>query len=373
MPSDSSSGPGSGCGSPRRRSRPSRRGSARPRPRPRRSRTSRAVAVRRRRASRPGGPRRRRSSDAARSIAEWIASVMIATEPVIRPATTLSRSAPCSRRSRPARGSSRRSAAARGRRAEPLARARPGGAAAVGDRVLLGVGELGHRAAVGHVVGHEHRVVAEAAARRAALGDSAPSQRALEQVLGAVGRRRGRSRRRSAARDAGGRLARAAWRGSRASVACSPGVARGAHAGRAAERLGLDAGVVGDRRRGRSPRAAARALISAFSANVSPVLGRQLDAVGQRLELDARAAAARTRAACGRCGWRARAARRAHADGGGLRSRAASSIPLCASASSSSRCARESGVRSAVAWTSTSPPSPVMTTFASTSAVESSG
>ena len=43
-------------------------------------------------------------------------------------------------------------------------------------------------------------------------------------------------------------------------------------------------------------------------------------------------------------------------------------MPCAASASSSSRCARESGVRSAVAWTSTRPPSPVMTTFASTSA-----
>ena len=48
-------------------------------------------------------------------------------------------------------------------------------------------------------------------------------------------------------------------------------------------------------------------------------------------------------------------------------------MPVCASASSSSRWVRESGVRSAVAWTSTSPPSPVMTTFASTSALESSG
>jgi hypothetical protein len=42
------------------------------------------------------------------------------------------------------------------------------------------------------------------------------------------------------------------------------------------------------------------------------------------------------------------------------------------SASSSSSEARETGVRSAVACTSTSPPSPVMTMFASTSAVESS-
>ena len=49
------------------------------------------------------------------------------------------------------------------------------------------------------------------------------------------------------------------------------------------------------------------------------------------------------------------------------------SMPICASASNSSRCVRDSGVRSAVAWTSTSPPSPVITTFASTSAPESSG
>ena len=47
-------------------------------------------------------------------------------------------------------------------------------------------------------------------------------------------------------------------------------------------------------------------------------------------------------------------------------------MPAAASASSSSSEARESGVRSAVACTSTRPPSPVMTTLASTSAVESS-
>ena len=49
-----------------------------------------------------------------------------------------------------------------------------------------------------------------------------------------------------------------------------------------------------------------------------------------------------------------------------------SSIPTAASSSSSSRRARENGVRSAVACTSTSAPSPVITTFMSTSAVESS-
>ena len=49
-----------------------------------------------------------------------------------------------------------------------------------------------------------------------------------------------------------------------------------------------------------------------------------------------------------------------------------SPMPSAASRSSSSRCARDSGVRSAVAWTSTRSPSPVMTTLASTSALESS-
>ena len=47
-------------------------------------------------------------------------------------------------------------------------------------------------------------------------------------------------------------------------------------------------------------------------------------------------------------------------------------IPISARPSSSSSEARESGVRSAVACTSTRPPSPVITTLASTSAVESS-
>ena len=49
-----------------------------------------------------------------------------------------------------------------------------------------------------------------------------------------------------------------------------------------------------------------------------------------------------------------------------------SAIPASASPSSSSSEARESGICSAVACTSTRPPSPVMTTLASTSALESS-
>ena len=104
-------------------------------------------------------------------------------------------------------------------------------------------------------------------------------------------------------------------------------------------------------------------------------------------------AGARTRRACARCGLPAAAStrldRRLRAlplRGSPPAASAASpspiasscttrscSIPAAASASSSSRCARDSGVRSAVACTSTRPPSPVITTFASTSAVESSG
>ena len=48
------------------------------------------------------------------------------------------------------------------------------------------------------------------------------------------------------------------------------------------------------------------------------------------------------------------------------------SMPCAASSRSSSSEVRWSGVRSPVAWTSTRPPSPVMTTFASTSAPLSS-
>ena len=60
-------------------------------------------------------------------------------------------------------------------------RAAPARRAAVGDRVLLGVGELGHRAA-GVAVGDEDRVVAEAARRRAALGAIVPAQRPSKSV-----------------------------------------------------------------------------------------------------------------------------------------------------------------------------------------------
>ena len=158
-------------------------------------------------------------TEATRSMLEWIASVMIATEPVIAPATSLSTISAGWRRSRARRRGRAARSTASSRAARPAQRA--GRAAAVRDRVLLGVGELGHRAAVGAVVGHEHRVVAEAAVA-ARLGGQRPVAAALERALGAVGRRRGRSRRRSAAREPARRLARASFARFSPSVASSP-------------------------------------------------------------------------------------------------------------------------------------------------------
>ena len=123
---------------------------------------------------------------------------------------------------------------------------------------------------------------------------------------------------------------------------------------------------------------AARALPSALAAKVSPSSGGSSTSLGQRLQLEAGqrlAQLAQLVLVAGRDDHRSHAPgpRLAGqpADGLGLRVPQARD-PALGEASSSSRCARESGVRSAVACTSTSPPSPVMTTLASTSAFESS-
>ena len=109
-----------------------------------------------------------------------------------------------------------------------------------------------------------------------------------------------------------------------------------------------------------------------------PRLGRQLDLVRERIDLEAGKSLAQLAELVLVAGRKHQGRHREPPSGGELdptadrcasRSRA---IPPSASASSSSSEARESGVRSAVACTSTSPPSPVITTFASTSAVESS-
>src|SRR3954471_11553398 len=148
-------------------------------------------------------------NDASRSMAECAASVRIATDPVTTPATTFSaissefdaidspaarvlrRSFVSFRASRSFVISASRSfviGAPRGRSSssglEPVAeRARR--APAMADRVLLVRRQLGHRAAVVVVVGHEGRVVAEPAVA-ARLGRELAAATALEQPFLAV-------------------------------------------------------------------------------------------------------------------------------------------------------------------------------------------
>ena len=116
------------------------------------------------------------------------------------------------------------------------------------DRVLLVVGELGHRAAVALAVGEERRVVAEpAGAPRLGRQACRGSRRRTDLLLAACRDRRRPARRRSAA---GCRPAprASAWPGSPRRSACSPAYRAERTPGAPAERLGLDPGVVGDRR-----------------------------------------------------------------------------------------------------------------------------
>ena len=247
---------------------------------------------------------------------------------------------------------------------------RPRGAAPMGDRMLLRGTQLGHRPAVAEIVGDERRVVAEAAVPARALGQP-PLAARLTKRLGAV------------LVDVGDR----ADVGDGAVVGPADlgeeqvevlvvgrivtGVTGRADAGAAAERGGGDPGVVGDRRAAglltggaglaervrrrtsRRPRAAARLESGSGSsskpARISP---SSSSLCGLRVATTIDRPGGRPLTPPVACSWTPRS----------------SAIPPSARARSSSSEARESGVRSAVAWTSTSPPSPVMTTLASTSA-----
>src|SRR4051794_8390165 len=129
----------------------------------------------------------------------------------------------------------------------------------MGDRVLLVVGELGHRAP-GRVVGDEDRVVPEAAAARR-LGGQRPPAAALEEALLAAGRHVGDHA------DVAGAAARRRLAVELREVLCFrrrlTGEPCGPHAGAPAERLGLYPGVVGDRRN------------RAVAARFAPVLREQ--------------------------------------------------------------------------------------------------
>ena len=218
--------------------------------------------------------------DAIRSMAECIASVMIATGPVTTPATILSTIS--------TEFEAIEIAAAREREPGPCVSARqpcrrlPHSAPAVGDRVLLGVGELGHRAAAVAVGGHE----------RAGRSRSRPSPRGSRPI-------RPRSGPRPCAPPAGldvgddAHVAHAPLAGRDLGAQLRRGSPRRWRARRRSARSALRGGRRAPRprcrsrrrsRAGRWPAAAARALISAFSAKVVAGLGRQLDLVGQRLE-----------------------------------------------------------------------------------------
>ena len=80
-----------------------------------------------------------------------------------------------------------------------------------------------------------------------------------------------------------------------------PRVAGRAHPGRAAERLGRDAGVIGDRDLPVAARRRAGLAERVLRERIA-VLGRQLDSCGARRSRRRRPAAARTRGACARCG-----------------------------------------------------------------------
>ena len=123
--------------------------------------------------------------------------------------------------------------------------------------------------------------------------------------------------------------------------------------------------------------AAARALPSALPLNVSAVSGGSSTSSGRGTTSSGCISGSNSRSLCAlrvastsRIPLPPRQARTAPSASSCARRRRSMPPPTSASISSSE--ARESGVRSAVACTSTRPPSPVITTFMSTSAVESS-
>src|SRR5204862_87835 len=142
-------------------------------------------------------------------------------------------------------------------------------------------------------------------------------------------------------------------------------------AGPAAQGARLDPRVVGDRRQPRR-RVGGACLDERVLGERLPLLRRQLDLVrhGDQLQrAEDLAKLAELVLVAGRdhrsLAWHQASEKAATASSWASRRRA---IAGSARASSTSRDARETGVRSAVACTSTSPPSPLITTFASTSA-----
>ncbi len=310
-----------------------------------------------------------------RSIDECIASVRIATEPVIAPAAIFSamrialeaidsaaaRVLTVPRR--PGWAAAAISGPAMGQFSSSASSAR-----AARPRWLIASFSAGSSSAIVRpsrdVVGHEGGVVAEAAVAARLVRERAGAA-SLDDLLGAVlvdvGQRADVRERR-----AGGRLAQELGEVLLVGGVLA-GIARRAHAGRAAERLPprcpsrrrSRAGRSRRTRRAPCPARCRRTCRRSRAADRRRRAGRRSSCpVQQRLELAhlVRVAGREDEPHTTACACTVRRC----------------SMPPAASASRSSRCARDSGVRSAVAWTSISPPSPVITTLASTSAVESS-
>ncbi len=227
---------------------------------------------------------------------------------------------------------------------------------------LPDVAELGDGARL--AVRHEDRVVAEALVSSSAVRDRAV-QRPCRAHLAAVG----------SEHDELAHVARAAVRlpveleeKLRDAVLGPPGRV---HAGPPAERGDLDAGVLArDPRVGGSVRAAVPGLDPRVVEERRAVLDRLVGRLEERdLPLRKRSAKLAELVLV------ARREKKVHAGGVAAAcacAAASSSIPPAARSSSASSSSREKGSRSAVACTSTSLPSPVMTTFMSVSALESS-
>ena len=233
---------------------------------------------------------------------EWIASVMIAIEPVITPGASLSTirrefetietaaarvlgggawaAGPIAPAGAFGHAAER---AAHGRSSRQALGQRPRRAAAVADGVLLLRRQLGHRAPVVVVGGHEGRVVAEAAVAAGLVGQLALAAALGGQLAVRRPRRPARTRRPRACRRRAAPRA-AAWPGSprrwRPRRRSAPSARPGAPPSAAAS-MPESSATAGRPVR----RAAARALMSALSANVVAGLGRQLDLVGQQRQL----------------------------------------------------------------------------------------
>src|SRR6185312_9152371 len=237
--------------------------------------------------------------------------------------------------------------------------------AAMADRVLLGGAELrvGALVARAGVVRDESRVVAKAAAA-APLAEQVALATGFEDMLGPGLIDQGDRADVGSAAVAGGGVD-FAQQLVEVDLVAGPfaGVTGRVDARCPAKILGGDAGVVGNHDLAGCLAGGPR-LDQRVGGEAVAVLRRHLEARRQRLQLHRGQQFLHLRQLVPVAGGEDQATRSCTS-----RRRA---MPPSARPSRSSREARESGVRSAVACTSTRPPSPVMTTLASTSALESS-